>query len=700
MIRFLPHRISLKLALSFGVIVLLLCRLAFYASGRMDDLSRESEWLVKQDLNRLLMVQEVHVTAEGTAKELLVLLTAERNQRESAYAKIDGDFEHLDHLLRDLHEQLTGPAIAQQLMVVQRCREDYKRVYFETAELFESDREAAAREFSNQTQRSLDDFVAATALLAHMQHDAMVARQAASAVQIETDRRNVIIAALLTALASGFVAWRVTLSIVRPLAETEAVAHKISRGDYSQRLPEEKQSEIGRVGIAMNRMSSEIAEREQTIVHLAYHDTLTNCANRAELLRVGGPWLVKSPDSGPYIALVYIDLKRLKVINEALGFAVGDACLIETAHRLHALLPTNAILARLSGGSFAALLAVADKASVDALVLRILDSGREPAQIGAPNLDLALVMGAAAWPDHGIDIPTLLRNAEIALYETKRSQETFAWYNNEFEAIRLSQLSLLSELHQAVANNDLRLYVQPKQDLLTGKIKSAEALVRWQHPRRGFISPAEFIPFAEQTGDISQITRWMLTQTLALIARLKHAGLPISIAVNAATRDIQDPGFPAMLAALIQKSGAPPNLLRIEITESGLMRDAGQALGVMHELRTMGIELSIDDFGTGYSSLAYLQKLPVSELKIDRSFVVDVDKLPDARRLLESIVQLGLNMSLSVTAEGVETSGELGVLHRLGCHTVQGYLIAKPMPEDNLAQWLTDYAAAHDGIAG
>jgi EAL domain-containing protein (putative c-di-GMP-specific phosphodiesterase class I) len=273
------------------------------------------------------------------------------------------------------------------------------------------------------------------------------------------------------------------------------------------------------------------------------------------------------------------------------------------------------------------------------------------------------------------------------LHAAKKAALGFAWYSEAQEAARLSHLGLLSDLRAAVANSQLQMWVQPKFSLRTGRAVGAEALVRWQHPQRGFVSPAEFVPFAEQTGYIGLVTHWMLTQALRLLVAWAPTHPELSLSVNVSTHDLQDPDFCSRVRVLIDQHGVPAHRLHLELVESGLMQDPQSSVAALHALRALGVHLSIDDFGTGYSSLAYLQQLPVNELKIDRSFVDGVDGLPGTQRLLKTMIEMGHGMGLSVTAEGVETEAEKAVITALACDVMQGYLGSRPLHGAALQAW-------------
>jgi diguanylate cyclase (GGDEF)-like protein len=498
------------------------------------------------------------------------------------------------------------------------------------------------------------------------------------------------LSALVVALAA-WLAWRTTQSVVVPLDALDVAARKIAQGDYATRVPATDTDEVDRVGTALNTMADAVAQREQQIVRLAYQDALTGLPNRTALLNPLAP-------AAPHNTLALLDLARLKVINETLGYTTGDTLIKELAVRATAvfnaaadsgLIASAPVVVRLSGGTFAAYFTAADRTAVDTLRERMERATGESVQCSGHSVDLGLTCGFA---DSGADAPakpvnTLMRNAEVALHTAKRAALGHAWHSEAQEAARLEHLSLVSDLRQAVAASQLQMWLQPKFSLTSGRAVGAEALVRWQHPTRGFVSPAEFVPFAEQTGYITMVTDWMLQEALRTLKVWELAHPELTIAVNVSTRDLQDAGFAHRVERMLAASDVNPKNLRLEITESGLMEDAQNSVALLHTLRKLGVPMSIDDFGTGYSSLAYLQKLPVSELKIDRSFIDGIDAAPGTQKLVKAMIEMGHGLDLMVTAEGVETEAERATITRLGCDVMQGYLGSRPLHGAALQAW-------------
>jgi diguanylate cyclase (GGDEF)-like protein len=648
------------------------------------------------DMQRLLRVQALSLQTEGVGNALIRLINAPRESRVMEYADVDERNRRIDGIIESLSHDLHDAGQEENLRRLVQCRAAYAEAFIATADEIEANNPKAA-------WRLLDDRVnpaLKTMLLesnALLQHERQrIESQLAEAQQL-FDRVALWVAGL-SVLAVALGVWlgvRTTRSVVGPLAELEVAAQRIAEGDYTSRVPTTRTQEVDRVGQALNTMTDAVAQRERDIEYLAFHDPLTDLPNRTALfqpaLNVG-----VAPN-----CLALMDLARLKAINETLGYTTGDTLIRQTAERasqaLHdaaadGLIGPDPVVARLSGGTFAAVFWAPDRAAVEALRERIELSMAAPVHCSGHSVDLSLTYGLADSGDaraggESLTVDLLLRNAEVALHSAKRAAIGFAWHSEAQEAARLGHLSLLSDLRQAVATSQLQMWLQPKFSLATGKAVGAEALVRWQHPVRGFVSPAEFVPFAEQAGYITMVTDWMLEQALRTLAAWAPSHPELSIAVNVSTRDLQRKGFAERVARMIEASGVPPRRLRLEITESGLMDDPQNSVALLHALRDIGTPLSIDDFGTGYSSLAYLQKLPVSELKIDRSFIDKLDQSPGTQKLVRAMTEMGHGLDLMVTAEGVETEAEREAITRLGCDVMQGYLTSRPLHGAALQSW-------------
>ncbi|MGM9482753.1 putative bifunctional diguanylate cyclase/phosphodiesterase [Roseateles sp. NT4] len=474
--------------------------------------------------------------------------------------------------------------------------------------------------------------------------------------------------------------------ISNPIKALSASARRLEGGDYDTPVPATARlEEVHKLALALESMREGIRRRDALVNNLAYVDQLTLLPNRARFAEFLQHHLVNSDTPG---AVLMLDLDRFKHVNDVLGHDVGDRLLQSVAERLQALCaPAHSVLARLSGDEFAILLAHTDAHAASEAALAILKDFEHPLQIDNETIDLGAGIGIALFPEHGHDVNLLLGRAELAMYAAKARQCGSLIYHAQLDAGSQESLSLLTELRHAVEDNELRLYLQPKVDLQHGKILGAEALVRWQHPTRGLVPPMQFIPFAEQTGFIRLLSAWVLSNAARFARQAADAGLTLRLSVNLSTRDLMDQDLPAKIEAMLTPLSVPPTALCLEITESAIMDDPERALSTLEHLHAMGFKLSIDDFGTGYSSLAYLKRLPVDELKIDKSFVMAMERDLDDARIVRSTIELAHNLDLTVVAEGLETVKAWAMLAKLGCDEGQGYYICKPMPQEQFITW-------------
>ncbi len=485
--------------------------------------------------------------------------------------------------------------------------------------------------------------------------------------------------------------------ISNPITALSAAAGRLEAGDYDTPVPSTSRlHEVRELAVALEAMREGIRRRDVLVNNLAYVDPLTQLPNRARFAEVVQHVLEHSPLPG---AVLMLDLDRFKHVNDVLGHDVGDRLLQSVAERLRALCAAdNAVLARLSGDEFAILLAHADARTASEAAVAILKDFERPLQIDDETVDLGAGIGIALFPEHGDEVGLLLGRAELAMYAAKSRQCGSLIYHAALDAGSQESLSLLSELRRAVENNELRLFLQPKVDLAQRRVVGAEALVRWQHPTRGLVPPMQFIPFAEQTGFIRMLSAWVLAGAAQFARQAADAGLTLRLSVNLSTRDLMDQDLPAKIEALMAPLKVPAETLCLEITESAIMDDPERALSTLEHLHAMGFKLSIDDFGTGYSSLAYLKRLPVDELKIDKSFVMAMERDLDDARIVRSTIELAHNLGLTVVAEGLETIKAWAMLARLGCDEGQGYYISKPMPQEQFIDWMRDWQAPDPSI--
>ena len=683
-------RIRTRLGLAFGLLLLLLIGLAALSAYRLTSLSAALNRIVDDQSATRDAVNEINRNAETAARQLLVVMSPDAALRVTADPEIAAANHRLDDAMQRLAMLLPPGPRSERLEEVRERLTDYRTSYAEVRRLIEANDFHAARTLlGSDTEASLSLFVSAIHQLATSEERAGTAQARELRDQIDADRSGVLALCIGALAAGGLLSVGVTRSIVRPLKRAEDGAERIAQGQYGHRIAEHSDDEVGRMARAMNTMAAAVGEREAALRRLADVDLLTGLPQRTRFIADGDRLLASLPEGEQQAVLICIDVDRLKAVNSVLGFEAGDALLRGAAAKLSALFEGAAAYGRLAGGTFAALAPVLRIEHGATMAAQLREEVEHQLQWEGQSLDLSVSLGVAHWPEHAKNTEALLRRAEEAMFEAKRLRQAVAVFNPGAEAARALHLSLLSDLATAIQQDELRQFLQPKRCLKTGRIVGAEALVRWQHPQRGWLPPSEFIPFAERSGRIRQITDWMLARAIRTLAAWGQTGRePLVLAVNISTLDLQDQGLPARLAALLAEQGVDPSLLQLEVTETGLMASGNDPIAVLHALRSWGVRLAIDDFGTGQSSLAYLQHLPVDELKIDRSFVQDVDR--DARReaLLKSIVSIGQGLGLTVTAEGVENAAELACITAAGCDLLQGYLLAKPMDLPDFERWL------------
>ena len=427
--------------------------------------------------------------------------------------------------------------------------------------------------------------------------------------------------------------------------------------------------------------------------HQALHDALTGLANRTLFRdRIDQALRVRRRACNRAAVLV-MDLDGFKEINDSLGHAAGDEVLVELGRRLTETLRGSDTVARLGGDEFGVLLPEA-RVPEDVLtaVERIRAAIERSVTVQGLPLSLEASIGIALYPDDGDDVETLVRCADGAMYHAKREKLGWAFYDTNCIPQGTNRLTIVGELRRALDQRELILHYQPKAFLSDGEVRSVEALIRWSHPDRGLVPPDEFIPVAQQTGLIKPLTLYVIDEALRQCRSWQDEGVRLAIAVNLSTRSLVDPDFPAQVAGLLEHWNVEPSLLEFEITESSMLADPARTKQILEQLAEMKIRLSIDDFGTGYSSLAYLKRLPVSEIKIDRSFVMNMDNDEDDAIIVRSTIDLGRNLGLDVVAEGVESPETWDLLTSLGCTAAQGYYLGRPVPGADLLAWLAGAA--------
>jgi diguanylate cyclase (GGDEF)-like protein len=432
-----------------------------------------------------------------------------------------------------------------------------------------------------------------------------------------------------------------------------------------------------------------VAVASRTLRHQALHDDLTDLPNRALLYDRMEVALAAAERNGEPAALLLIDLDRFKEINDTLGHDSGDRLLEEVAVRLGEVVRRGDTLARLGGDEFAVLLrGIPHRGLAAELAGRLQDALARPFTLNGVVAALDASIGIAHCPEHGTDVHTLVQRADVAMYDAKRSRTSIETYSPERDPYSAERLQLLGELRAAIGAGELVLHYQPKVDVVSQRVIGVEALVRWQHPVHGLLPPAAFIPLAERTGAIGDLTRWVLDTALAQARVWRDAGLDLTMAVNLAAANIADATLPDAVAALLERHGVPGNRLECEISEHTVMADPRRAMGILERLRALGVRLSLDDFGTGHSSLSYLKRLPLDEVKIDRSFVMNMIEDDNDAAIVRTTIDLARNLGLEVVAEGVESQQIMNDLSALSCHVAQGFFLSRPLPAAELDEWM------------
>ena len=502
-------------------------------------------------------------------------------------------------------------------------------------------------------------------------------------------QRQLLLISLLAVFVSIVASVLIARNIARPVRELARVARRIAAGNYSALPPATRADEIGSLAAAFRTMQNGLVARETKIMDLAYRDTLTGLPNRALYSDRLDNALAYAARMKTRLAVLLMDLDHFKYVNDTLGHPIGDLLLREVAARLQRVVehPTDTV-ARLGGDEFAILLpgdGVEEARRIGAEIVRAL---WEQMTLDGHGVDVRASVGIAVYPEHGGESATLMRRADVAMYEAKRRGVPTAVWDDRYERHSSERLSLMSDLRKAVHSDELNLVFQPKVMLRGDGQYHAEALVRWRHPARGLVTPIEFIPFAEQTGYIREITKWVLRRAIAQCAAWRGEGLPMNVSINLSARDLMDSELLERFASLLERFECAAPWITLEITESAILDDPGHAIENLGRLHALGCKVSIDDYGTGYSSLAYLRRLPLHELKIDKTFITGMARDALDSVIVRSTIELAHNMGLVVVAEGVEDEATLDHLRALGCDAVQGYFLSRPMAATEIPAWV------------
>jgi len=521
----------------------------------------------------------------------------------------------------------------------------------------------------------------------------------------------VALVTLLLALGlSQWRLWRLNASILRPVQTLTALMRRISSGSgYALRAEDSPIVELHELGQGFNAMVAAIGERDRALEaqrlrleRLAFNDSLTGLANRKSFQDLLAHELEGARERGGELALLFLDLDGFKDINDSLGHSTGDALLQAAAQRLrqvvgdaagasaaHPAFVKGTHLARLGGDEFIALLVGSGRdAALDAAHC-IGDELRRPYVIDGRELRLGASIGIALYPHDGLDVATLLKHADTAMYHAKaQGRDNAQFYDAALTQQAVERMTLERDLRGALEMQQFHLVYQPQLDTRSGRIQSVEALIRWTHPERGAVSPAEFIPVAERMGLIGPIGEYVLRTACNAAAFWHRAGLALRVAVNLSAVQLHHPGFVDLVTDVLRETGLPPQLLELEMTETALIEQTEATHDTLQALHATGLRLALDDFGTGFSSMSYLHRMPLDTIKVDRSFVQGLPGDNDSLSIVRAIVSMARSLGLEVTAEGVETPEQSLLLTELGCHALQGWYIGRPVPASDIAPLL------------
>jgi diguanylate cyclase (GGDEF)-like protein len=456
------------------------------------------------------------------------------------------------------------------------------------------------------------------------------------------------------------------------------------------------------LGIVLSlRILQQRKRMEARVNHMAFHDELTSLPNRLRLSQRLDQALSQHRRAGTQLAILFLDLDRFKVINDSLGHEIGDVLLRQVADRLRTQSREGDTVARMGGDEFVVLIENhANLADISTRAQRLVEQLSAPYVLGSNDCHVTVSIGISVFPADGSDAQSLLKAADVAMYRAKDTgRNSYLFYSAAMNVHTVERLELESDLRHALERHEFLLHYQPKVEIATGLITGTEALLRWKHPRRGLISPMEFIPLAEETGLIVAIGEWVLATACARTKAWQDQGFSkLDVAVNLSARQFTDPMFLPKLTKIIRASGLDPSSLELEITESLVMSQGESAVAVLQKLKSIGVRIAIDDFGTGYSSLAYLKRFPIDTIKVDRSFIRDIPADHGDRQITRAIIAMAHSLRLRVVAEGVETAEQLKFLRSERCDTVQGYYLHRPLPERELAAALKLNRVRRDGL--
>jgi len=507
-------------------------------------------------------------------------------------------------------------------------------------------------------------------------------------------RHVLIVTILIIALVTFFISSIVLNKMLSlPLKRLLKGIEIIRRGDYSHKINVTSNDEFGLISVEFNNMAEEIAAREQKLDKLAHFDALTQMPNRVMFQKHADTAINRAKRRHSKLAVFFLDLDEFKIINDTLGHDVGDQLLVEVSKNLSKIMRNSDFLARIGGDEFNILVEdLESPVAAEEIAQKIIAQMKKPLLVNGKQMHITSSVGIALYPDDGQESITLLKNADLAMYQAKADgRNQYHFFSQELETSLNRRTVILKELKQALGRQEFRLYYQPKFSLKDGTIHAAEALLRWENKTLGFVTPDQFIPLAEESGEIIRIGAWVIERACHDFAQWHKKGLGITqVSVNVSNVQFDNESILDILQDSIHASGISAASLEVEMTESFIHKNSDKALETLHRIRDIGIELAIDDFGTGYSSMSYLKRLPLNRIKIDRSFIEHIPHDSDDVEITKIIVALAKVMNLSITAEGIETPEQMRFLQELQCDEGQGYLCSRPLPHDAFMAFVRD----------
>lgn len=486
-------------------------------------------------------------------------------------------------------------------------------------------------------------------------------------------------------------------AIARPIRSLTAMTEAMRAGEPSAHLGGTLTGELQGLASSFNRLVDALRMRDAEVLYLAYFDSLTDLRNRVGFVKAASEFIGRAKP-GEHAAVAILDVASSTQINGILGHEVGDEVIRAVAAKLVAALPTPCIVGRLARDEFAVLLFNGNEGDPQSTLTSVIARFDSPLQVVSQSIDARIHVGWAQLREDGSDLATIMRRADMALNVAKARQLPLLRFDHAMEADTHTHFALLSDLKIAIADNQLELHYQPKL-LMNGQVIGLEALLRWNHPRRGLLMPDSFIGLAEQTGAVRGVTRYVIAAAIEQQVSWIAESFRLPIAVNISARDLQDESFPSFVASMLADRGVDATALSFEITERALMDNLEATAQTLRALQKIGIRISLDDYGTGYATLTHISQLPVSELKIDRSFVTDLKADTRNYAIVLSTVEMGHRLGMTIVAEGVETIAELNAVCESGCDEVQGYYISKPMAASVIPEWVNHRAALATSLA-